>query len=119
MSAIYLDHEITYVEVRPKKTMRLTTSNSTRIIPSVGDSMRAAHQVIAKQQDYCFPRYARIGNCNGNSASAALGKWMKNYCEAGATVHGLRHAFSDRLRAVNAPVGLIHQLGGWSAKSVG
>ena len=44
---------------------------------------------------------------------------MKNYCEAGATVHGIRHAFRDRLRAVNAPVDLIDQLGGWSAKSVG
>jgi len=44
---------------------------------------------------------------------------MKTYCEDGATVHGIRHAFRDRLRAVNAPVDLIDQLGGWSAKSVG
>ena len=34
-------------------------------------------------------------------------------------MHGIRHAFRDRLRAVNAPVDLIDQLGGWSAKSVG
>ena len=44
---------------------------------------------------------------------------MKNYCEAGATVHGIRHAFRDRLRAVEAPVDLIDQLGGWSHKSIG
>ena len=44
---------------------------------------------------------------------------MKNYSEAGATVHGIRHAFRDRLRAVEAPVDLIDQLGGWSTKSVG
>ena len=44
---------------------------------------------------------------------------MKNYCEAGATVHGIRHASRDRLRAVEAPVDLVDQLGGWSAKSVG
>ena len=44
---------------------------------------------------------------------------MNNYCEAGATVHGIRHAFRDRLRAVEAPVDLIDQLGGWSVKSVG
>ena len=44
---------------------------------------------------------------------------MKNYCEDGATVLGIRHAFRDRLRAVSAPVDLIDQLGGWSAKSVG
>jgi len=34
-------------------------------------------------------------------------------------VHGIRHAFRDRLRAVEAPVDLIDQLGGWSVKSVG
>jgi len=44
---------------------------------------------------------------------------MMNFCEAGATVHGIRHAFRDRLRAVNAPVDLIDRLGGWLAKSVG
>ena len=44
---------------------------------------------------------------------------MKNYCEAGATVHGIRHAFRDRLRAVEAPVDLIDQLVGWTVKSVG
>ena len=48
-----------------------------------------------------------------------MGKWMKNYCEAGATVHGIRHALRDRLRAVKAPVDLVDQLGGWSAKSAG
>ena len=44
---------------------------------------------------------------------------MKNSCENGATVHGIRHAFRDRLRAVEAPVDLIDQLGGWSTESVG
>ena len=75
--------------------------------------------LCSKQQGYCFPRYAKDGYCNGNSASAALGKWMRHYCEAGATVHGIRHAFRDRLRAVKAPVDLVDQLGGWSAKTVG
>ena len=44
---------------------------------------------------------------------------MKNFCEASSTVHGIRHAFRDRLRAVEAPMDLIDQLGGWSVKSVG
>jgi len=119
VSDIHLEHEFPYVEVRPNRARRLKTSNSKRIIPLVGDSFWAAQQVKATQKDYCFPRYARDGYCNGNSASAALGKWMKHYCEAGATVHGIRHAFRDRLRAVEAPVDLIDQLGGWSHKSIG
>ena len=116
---IHLDHEFPYVEVRPNKVGRLKTSKSKRIIPLVGDSLWAAQQITATQQGYCFPRYARDGYCNGNSASAALGKWMRHYCEAGATVHGIRHAFRDRLRAVKAPVDLVDQLGGWSAKTAG
>jgi integrase len=36
-----------------------------------------------------------------------------------ATIHGLRHSFRDRLRAVETPVELIDQLGGWSIKSIG
>ena len=119
VSDIHIDHEFPYVEVRPNKARRLKTSDSKRIIPLVGDSLWAAQQITETRQGYCFPRYARHGYCNGNSASAALGKWMKSYCEAGATVHGIRHAFRDRLRAVEAPVDLIDQLGGWSAKSVG
>ena len=116
---IHLDHEFPYVEVRPNRARRLKTSNSKRIIPLVGDSLWAAQQVTAARQGYCFPKYAKDGYCNGNSASAALGKWIKNHCSHGATVHGIRHAFRDRLRAVEAPVDLIDQLGGWSAKSVG
>ena len=34
-------------------------------------------------------------------------------------LHGLRHSFRDRLRAVNAPIEMIDRLGGWSLKSVG
>ena len=116
---IHLEHEFPYVEVRPNNARRLKTSNSKRIIPLVGDSLWAAQQIAATQQGYCFPRYAKDGYCNGNSASSTLGKWMKNYCSDGATVHGIRHAFRDRLRGVEAPVDLIDQLGGWSVKSVG
>ena len=119
VSDIHLEHEFPYVEVRPNKARRLKTSNSKRIIPLVSDALWAAQQVTATQQGYCFPRYARDGYCNVNSASAALGKCMKSHCEAGATVHGIRHAFRDRLRAVEAPVDLIDQLGGWSKQSVG
>ena len=116
---IHLEYQFPHVEVRPNKARRLKTSNSKLIIPLVGDSLWAAERVTAIQQGYCFPRYAKDGYCNGNSASAALGKWMRHYCEAGATVHGIRHAFRERLRAVKAPVDLVDQLGGWSAKTVG
>ena len=33
----------------------------------------------------------------------------------GLTAHCLRHTFRDRLRAVNCPLELIDQIGGWSS----
>ena len=34
-------------------------------------------------------------------------------------LHGLRHSFRDRLRAVDAPIEMVDRLGGWSLKTVG
>ena len=34
-------------------------------------------------------------------------------------IHGFRHSFRDRLRAVECPSEIIDQLGGWRLKSVG
>jgi integrase len=49
-------------------------------------------------------------------ASAALGKWLKKDFD-GLTAHCLRHTFRDRLRAVECPLELIDQIGGWSSLS--
>ena len=49
-------------------------------------------------------------------ASAALGKWLKKDFD-GLTAHCLRHTFRDRLRAVECPLELIDQIGGWSSIS--
>ncbi len=76
---------------------------------------------IRKEQDslFCFPRYCTAQKCHSNSASAAVNKWLKTVTHRKATIHGLRHSFRDRLRAVEAPVDLVDQLGGWSLTSVG
>ena len=68
---------------------------------------------------YCFPRYVDGIKCNSNSASAALNKWLKTATRQDAVIRGLRHTFRDRLRAVEAPLDMIDQLGGWSLQSVG
>ena len=68
---------------------------------------------------FLFPQYVDGISTNANSASAALNKWMKTFLPKECVVHGMRHAFRDRLRAVNAPTDMIDQLGGWSLQSVG
>ena len=46
-------------------------------------------------------------------------KWIKTVGGSNDVIHGLRHSFRDRLRAVEAPTDMIDQLGGWTLKSVG
>ncbi len=56
---------------------------------------------------------------NTNSASAALNKWLKEKLLNDFVIHGLRHSYRDRLRAIECPSEIIDQLGGWSLKSIG
>lgn len=115
-----LDHEVPHVALVPHATRRLKTDSSERVIPLVGASLWAANRINeSANSHYCFPRYCSQSVCNSNSASAAINKWIKTIAGPDAVIHGLRHSFRDRLRAIEAPVDLIDQLGGWSLQSVG
>jgi integrase len=115
-----LDHEVPYVALVPHATRRLKTDSSERLIPLVGAPLWAAQRINeSANSEYCFPRYCSDSVCNSNSASAAINKWIKTIAGPAAVIHGLRHSFRDRLRAVEAPVDLIDQLGGWSLQSAG
>ena len=117
---IYLDAEVPYISLKPHPHRRLKTASSERNIPLVGMSLWAAKRL--KQHAvglYCFPRYSSSVRCNSNSASATLNKWIKTIASSNDVIHGMRHSFRDRLRAVEAPTDMIDQLGGWTLKSVG
>ena len=81
----------------------------------------AAQRIISEelQSVFAFPRYNRTEETNGNSASAALNKWLKSYVPEGCSIHSFRHSMRDRLRAVNCPSEMIDQIGGWSRDTVG
>ena len=120
LSDLHLDKEIPYIHLIPHSHRRLKTASSERKIPLIGLSLWAAKRL--KQHStglYCFPRYTNAERCNSNSASAAINKWIKTVAGPNDVVHGLRHSFRDRLRAVEAPTDMIDQLGGWALKSVG
>ena len=116
---IVLDADIPHVKVRTHTWRSLKTSTSQRVIPLVGASMWAAQRIKQNSSEYAFPRYTDDIKCNSNSASAALNKWIKQVAGTGNVIHGFRHSFRDRLRAVSAPIDMIDQLGGWSLQSVG
>jgi integrase len=118
---INLNCEIPYIRLVPHAWRRLKTKSSERCIPLVGASLWASRKILDNRNDsiYAFPRYTTKDNCNANSASAALNKWLKEQLTDNYVVHGFRHSFRDRLRAVECPSEIIDQLGGWSLKSVG
>ena len=115
-----IDLESDLIYVRPNSARRLKTSTSQRTLPLVGYAKLAMEQAL-KQGDatYLFPRYIRDGKCYATHASSALNKWLKKDF-AGLTAHCLRRTLRDRLRAVECPIDLIDQIGGWkSVSSIG
>ena len=118
---INLNSNLPHVKLIPHKWRRLKTRNSERCIPLIGASLWASKKILEHQNNsiYAFPRYTSVDNCNANSASAALNKWLKSKLINDYVVHGLRHSFRDRLRAIECPSEIIDQLGGWSLRSIG
>ena len=117
---LVLEGDTPHLSLKPHEHRRLKTANSERTVPLVGMSLWAAMRVAnSETSPFCFPRYASFEGCKSNSASAAINKWMKPIVGSKGTIHGLRHSFRDRLRAVEAPMDMIDQLGGWSLRAVG
>jgi integrase len=115
LNDIDVENELIYI--RPNSIRRLKTRNSERTLPLVGYAKRAMELALAKSDGkYLFPRYVTGGKCNAGHASAALNKWLKKDFN-GLTAHCLRHTFRDRLRAVECPLELIDQIGGWRSVS--
>jgi integrase len=120
-SDINLDCETPHIKLVPHTWRPLKTRSSNRVIPLVNESLWACKRILEDNDDslFAFPRYSSVNVCNANSASAALNKWLKDKLKKKYVVHGFRHSFRDRLRAVECPSEIIDQLGGWSLKSVG
>ena len=115
-----IDLENDLIHIRPNSARRLKTRNSQRTLPLVGYAKLAMEKALTNSDDqYLFPRYIREGKCYATHASNSLNKWLKQDFD-GLTAHCLRHTFRDRLRAVECPIDLIDQIGGWkSVSSIG
>ena len=116
---VKLKHEHPHISLKPHPWRRLKTAGSKRLIPLVGASLEAI-KVMHRQSttQFLFPSYANEHECKGNSSSAALNKWLKQYAPD-AVIHSFRHSFRDRLRNAGVQSEVIDQLGGWSNQSVG
>ena len=107
-----IDLEQGLIHIRPNAVRRLKTRNSTRTLPLVGYA-RIAMEIALRSAEgsYLFPRYIKKCSCKATHASNSLNRWLKQ--DFGLTGHSLRHTFRDRLRAVECPLELIDQVGGW------
>jgi len=109
-----------FVQVRPHPWRRLKTKSSERRIPLVGHSFWCAQQLMNHCDTiWLFPQYNKQPITSANSASAVINKWLKKVIGEEFTVHGFRHAFRDRLRAIECPSEIIDQLGGWHTSGIG
>ncbi len=115
------EEQIPFVRVMEHPWRPLKTKNSVRDIPLVGAALWASERLLKcpVNDQYAFPRYVQNGSTNANSASAASNKWLKGFVPKGCSMHGFRHSLRDRLRAVECPIEIIDQIGGWSKRSIG
>ena len=112
-----IDLENDLIHIHPNPARRLKTKSSKRTLALVGYAKLAMEEALRYSDgEYLFPRYIKNGKCKADHASAALGKWLKKDFN-GLTAHCLRHTFRDRLRAVECPIDLIDQIGGWKSVS--
>ena len=108
-----IDMDNDLIHIRPNAARRLKTRGSERTLPLVGYAKLAMHQALSQaNEEWLYPRYMKTGKCNANSASASINKWLKRDFD-GLTAHCLRHTMRDRLRAVECPMDMIDQIGGW------
>jgi integrase len=112
-----IDLENDLIHIRPNHARRLKNKTSERVLPLVGYARTAMVQAMS-QADYqwLLPQYIKVGHCYATHASNALNNWLKKDF-GGLTAHSLRHTMRDRLRAVECPMDMIDQIGGW--RSVG
>ncbi|MCL7408455.1 site-specific integrase [Marivivens donghaensis] len=103
------------IHIRPHPHRRLKTAGSERSLPLLGYAEKAMREALRGSDGmFVFPRYCRPSGFVPTHASNALNKWIKARF-GGLTAHCLRHTMRDRLRAVEAPLEMIDQVGGWSS----
>lgn len=110
---------VPFVNVQCHPWRRLKTLSSTRQVPLVGASLWAAQRIKENANEFAFPKYCSYSECKGNSASAALNKWLKPRVSDGCVVHSFRHSLRDRLRDLECPFDIVNEIGGWATSGVG
>lgn len=103
---VKLDHKFPHIDLVFHPHRRLKTNGSVRVVPLIGDALKAAQEAVMAAGDNAllFPAYGRQGG--GEAASAALMKTVRKVViDKKVTVHSLRHNMVDKLMLAGVPKG--------------
>ena len=90
------------------------------MVPLAGEALWAARRVVVNSNgEFPFPRYTDGLQCNANSASATLNKWLKPNVPIGCVIHSFRHSMRDQLMAVECLSDIIDVIGSWTTNGAG
>lgn len=122
---VYLDAETPYIDLKehPWRSLK-NDKGSVRKVPLTPRAMEAvkAALAISNGSEFLFPQYTTAAECNVNSASATLIKWVRSregLKNAQLDNHSLRHTMKDLLRAVQCPDSIQDQIIGHAGKGAG
>ena len=110
--------DLPHIRIEPHDLRRLKTESSRRLVPLVGDALKAGQEALALAHGghMLFPSYGRPRG--GDAASAALMKHLRRVsADEKHVVHSLRHNMKDRLMlaevsSLDQNLILGHALGG-------
>ena len=94
-----------YVSFQSNSQKKFKSISSRRNVPLVGVSLWAAYKIVEsakRRQFYAFPRYTNERQCNVNSASAAINKWIRSL-GINRTTYDLQYTMRDRLEEAGMP----------------
>lgn len=121
---VFLEANVPHIRLKPNDVRGLKNKSSNRLVPLVGAALWAAKRAMTTSGEYLFPIFLTKWtgkDFSSGSASAALGKWLKenNLSKDSQSLHSFRHAMRDRLRNVETPKDLADRIGGWTSAGVG
>jgi integrase len=122
---VYLDTETPYIDLKehPWRSLK-NDKGSVRKVPLTPRAIEAikAAKTLSACSKSLFPQYTTAENCNINSASATLIKWVRSrnaFETAKVDNHSLRHSMKDLLRAVQCPDSIQDEILGHTTKGTG
>jgi len=115
LNDLRLNVGLPYVSFQSNPWRVFKNTSRERNVPLVGISLWAAYKIVEsakRRQFYAFPRYTNGNQCNINSASATINKWIRSL-GIDKTTHDLQYTMRGRLEKTDVPMSIQDFIGGY------